>query len=191
MTYYERVRIRGRNELPKSTTWDDEILNNLICKLNIEIDDSLIYRIKEDIKNMNWNNIISFKVIDLWDFWPHTDSFNELKEVFKVFDEDKRSNLIVYCEPYQIIRPHVDKKRRGVTVYIPLLPEIKDYSPVECYFNNKIYVFPSLVERSKVYVWNPQIPHSVFNNEYHRYNLQLSLNMSYYEFREKYKDTII
>ena len=84
----------------------------------------------------------------------------------------KSYTFFVHQEPYTEVISHVDnpKWKRNTALIVPLLWH-RNYAP--CYFEDG-----PVVEFRTPYLFNTQLPHSINNNEYPRYNFQICFEES-------------
>jgi len=174
----------GRRGWTIYDNWTYDIKANAISKLKINIEESLWNDLSDLVLQLKYqyfyNNAL--RVCD----WPICDASLKLKEKFKVFEDDVERYVIMGQSANNHVYPHIDPVR-STAVYIPLLPRGDDYTPLELYYNNMIIGTPANNEPC-VYAWNTKIPHSVFQFGMDRYNVQITFNLPYKEFFEKYKD---
>ena len=70
--------------------------------------------------------------------------------------------------------PHKDKSR-DYSFYIPIYPNMHDYSPMTFYHNNELHHIDNL-DPGSVYLVNHKVMHSAFNfTDYDRFNIQINL----------------
>jgi hypothetical protein len=177
----ETSRNDRRNYLKaKPEQWNLDFKMNCMCDLKFNIPD-VRYQIFEKIKNLKFKH---YSIVNVNE-WPECDAIEIIKPFFDEFNSDVRNRLIFYNYPNETLVPHRDPIR-GLVVYMPIWPLGNDYAPMELYHKNEIYGLPENNE-PKIYIFNAQNIHAVFNNEFHRYNMQLSIDMSYQEAVKKYK----
>ncbi len=70
--------------------------------------------------------------------------------------------------------PHIDRGR-DYSIYVPIYPNMYDYSPMMFYQDNKLEIIDNL-DPGAMYLVNHKVMHSAFNfTDYDRFNLQLTI----------------
>ena len=70
--------------------------------------------------------------------------------------------------------PHIDRGR-DYSIYVPIYPNMYDYSPMTFYQDNKLEIIDNL-DPGAMYLVNHKVMHSAFNfTDYDRFNLQLTI----------------
>ena len=70
--------------------------------------------------------------------------------------------------------PHIDRGR-DYSIYVPIYPNMYDYSPMMFYQDNKLEIIDNL-DPGGMYLVNHKVMHSAFNfTDYDRFNLQLTI----------------
>jgi hypothetical protein len=70
--------------------------------------------------------------------------------------------------------PHIDRGR-DYSIYVPIYPNMYDYSPMTFYQDNKLEIIDNL-DPGAMYLVNHNVMHSAFNfTDYDRFNLQLTI----------------
>lgn len=177
----ETSRKNRRNYIKaKPEQWNIDFKMNCMCALKFNIPD-VRKEIYEEIKDWKFRH---YSIVNVNE-WPNCESIEIIKPFFDEFNDVSRNKLIFYNYPDETLVPHIDPIR-GLVVYMPIWPLGNDYAPMELYYKNEIYGIPEN-NKPKIYVFNAQNLHAVFNNEFHRYNMQLSIDMTYQEAVKKYK----
>lgn len=173
--------------------WTLDIKSNVICELNVKIENELwdeLINLSQTVNYLDIENKLRMY------FWAKNEILPKLKEKFKPFEEDIIEWLFISQDGTKDIRPHSDhwnhhdsSKSRSSCFYIPLSPKGDDYVPLELYYGENVYGIPPN-DKPKVYMWNCKLLHAVFTNEKNipRYNIQISLKKSYQEIFKKYKN---
>lgn len=172
--------------------WTSEAKSNVICEMNIKIENDLWNELIDLSQNVEYFNVENKLKMH---FWSKNEVLSNLKDKFKPFEEDIIEWLFISQDGTKDIRPHSDhwnhhdsSKSRSSCFYIPLSPKGNDYTPLELYYGENVYGTPAN-EEPIVYMWNCKLLHAVFTNEKNipRYNIQISLKKSYQEIFQKYK----
>lgn len=70
--------------------------------------------------------------------------------------------------------PHIDRGR-DYSIYVPIYPNMYDYSPMTFYQDNKLEIIDNL-DPGAMYLVNHNVMHSAFNfTDYDRFNLQITI----------------
>ena len=70
--------------------------------------------------------------------------------------------------------PHTDRGR-DYSIYVPVYPDMYDYSPMTFYQDNKLEIIDNL-DPGAMYLVNHKVMHSAFNfTDYDRFNLQITI----------------
>jgi len=166
-----------------ATTWPTSLKENAICKLKIDIDNELWNELYDIAQTLEYADV--HKVLNIC-FWPECNATEMLKEKFAVFNEDIDKYLVLRNRPLEFVYPHRDPVR-STSIYLPLGPKGDDYAPLEIYYDNMEYGLP-VNSHPAVYAWNTKCTHAVFNTNQFRYNIQVSINLSYQEVFLKYNE---
>lgn len=181
----EKIHVsKGSRRGWMDSDWTYDIKSNAISKLKIDIEEDLWNDLSDLVVQLEYKDFYS-EMLRLCE-WPTCDATSKLKEKFKVFDDDVARYVIMGQFADKHVFPHVDPVR-STCVYMPLLPRGDDYTPLELYYNNKIIGTPTN-DSPCVYAWNTKIPHAVYQFGMARYNVQVTINLPYNEFFEKYRE---
>lgn len=165
--------------------WPLSLKENAICKLTIDIDNDLWNQCCEITKTLENPKIRG--ALQMYK-WPDCKPFDILKKKLEIFKDDVSNWFIMSQSGKNHVYPHNDPVRK-CSVYIPLLPKGDDYTPLEIFYQDEQYGIP-MNNVPTVYVWNPQVKHAVYQFGQRRYNVQMTMKITYQEFFEKYKDLI-
>ena len=70
--------------------------------------------------------------------------------------------------------PHKDRGR-DYSIYVPIYPDMHDYSPMTFYHDNELHHIDNL-DPGAMYLVNHDVMHSAFNfTDYDRFNLQITI----------------
>jgi len=170
-----------RNVLEKE--WTEEIRSNVITELPFTVPDNILQKLRDLAFVADYKSYYELNLCDI----QQGDARDWITQTFSPFEEIQTFAFLKLAKNSYIM-PHADPNRY-VNIYIPLYPLGDDYTPLEIYYNNKIYGIP--YNTNKVYAWNTRILHGVMNKgAYERYNLQMSIYYPYSEWYEKYKEII-
>ena len=85
------------------------------------------------------------------------------------------SNALLSKTPKGNMQPPHKDKSRDYSLYIPIYPDMYDYSPMTFYYDNELHHIDNL-DPGAVYLVNHKVMHSAFNfTDYDRFNLQITL----------------
>lgn len=175
---------KNRRELLISDVdqWPLSLKENAICKFKINVEQDLwnnFCEIAPTLSVIRQQGALQMCLI------PECEAFNKLKETFQEIKEDVYHWIVMRQNGDNHVFPHKDPPR-DCAVYIPLMPRGEDYTPLEIYYEDKKYGIPPN-DSPTVYAWNPKVTHAAYQFGQPRYNIQMSIGMSYREFFEKHK----
>ena len=180
------------------TDWSSEIKENVTCTfkdgvldLSMEERVSLYHdckRVKDGFLSDDLYKSYTTIIYNVFNGWPETVAFSKIREFLLHIDSsdyDKKSFMIFCNDPCDSMKTHCEKEIQS-SIYIPVWPMGDDYASIDLYYKNQIIGVTGNHDL-KVYLWNSQTLHSVFNNEHERFNVQLRLTIPYKEMVNKYR----
>lgn len=163
--------------------WPQEVKANAITPLyDFSLDPEIydeVCDVAESIEYLPFYDVLNVA------FWPDLPVMNDVMETFRPLADVIERGVFMRIDPGVTVYPHADPVR-GTSVYVPLRPFGHDYAPLEVYWGSEGYGLPTH-SQATVWAWNTKAIHAVFNTRnVARYNMQLSLNIPYAEFYERY-----
>jgi len=131
-----------------------------------------------DIKWFSPNDVIYEKYVNHSDDTIYFLKSKRIQEILKgqmTSEHFYIPNALVSKTPKGCMQPPHKDKSRDYSFYIPIYPNMYDYSPMTFYHNNELHHIDNL-DPGSVYLVNHKVMHSAFNfTDYDRFNIQITI----------------